>query len=220
MIKLIIFDMDGLMFDTERLSNTCWLEVCHSYDYNVPEALLNETKGATVQFAREKYNGFFGEEFPFNELYQKKADRMRNYIKKYGVPQKRGLASCLEWAKEKGMYLALASSSCRDSIDFYLDKTNLSDAFNLVVSGDQVEAGKPHPEIFQTCCANCGVEAGQTLVLEDSYNGILAANRAGIKVVWIPDIAIVPDEGKKLIYRQIPDLTFIPQFVEAELSLL
>jgi beta-phosphoglucomutase-like phosphatase (HAD superfamily) len=90
MIKLIIFDMDGLMFDTERLSNTCWLEVCHSYDYNVPEALLNETKGATVQFAREKYNGFFGEEFPFNELYQKKADRMRNYIKKYGVPQKRG----------------------------------------------------------------------------------------------------------------------------------
>ena len=213
-IQLIIFDMDGLMFDTERLSDKAWYKIGERYGYQFTDTLLDEIKGSNMKDIIQKFYDAFGDDFPIQSLRKEKIDIMHQEITEHGITIKKGLSSCIAWAKSHHISIAIASSSRRQTIDFYLENAKLTGVFDFIMSGDKVKESKPNPEIFLKCCEHFNIPVEHALVLEDSYNGIRAAVNANIKVVWVPDLALVPDDAKPLIYREAKDLTMIPTIVE------
>lgn len=217
MIKGIIFDMDGLMFDTEKLFKKVWKNISEKNGYNFNENLFDQFIGTdldtTKKILEEKF-GFDFPDFPYDKLINKKTEVMNKIIEKDGVPLKTGLISTIEYLKKNGYIIAVASSSSKEIIKFYLKSVSLDKKIDYIIGGNEVKKSKPNPEIFNKCCEKINIDKKNTLILEDSINGILAADKASIDVVLIEDIVKVPDKIKKLIYQELNNLTELPKLLE------
>lgn len=213
-IELVIFDMDGLMFDTESLSKKSWQKIGKRYGYDFHDEFFNEVIGLNIESVTKAFTNTFGVDFPYDELKEEKNETMMKEIEENGIAIKKGLKECIEYLKENNILIAVASSSRRSVIDFYLKSADLTHEFDYIISGEEVKNGKPHPEIFLNCCQRLNVTKENTLVLEDSINGIKAAYDGDIKVVFIPDLVKLPKEIEKLPYRKLVDLSLVPELVE------
>lgn len=213
-IELVIFDMDGLMFDTENLSKKSWQKIGERYGYDFHDEFFNEVIGLNIDAVTKAFSNTFGVDFPYDELKEEKNKIMMKEIKENGIDIKKGLKECVGYLKENNILIAVASSSRRSVIEFYLRSADLTYEFDYIISGEEVKNGKPHPEIFLTCCQRLNVSKENALVLEDSINGIKAAYDGDIKVVFIPDLVKLPEEIEKLPYKKLVDLSLVPQLVE------
>ncbi|MCY6957236.1 HAD family hydrolase [Clostridium brassicae] len=215
MIKAVIFDMDGLMFDTERLAKESWQKIGEKYGYIFNDELFNKVMGLTIKATEKVFKDTYGDNFPYTNLKSEKNKVMLKEIEENGVGIKKGLIECIKYLKENNILIAIASSSQRSVIDFYLESANLVDEFDYIISGQEVTNGKPDPEIFLTCCEKLNVNKENALVLEDSINGIKAAYDGNINVVLIPDLVQVPKEVERLTLKKLSDLSFVPELVES-----
>jgi beta-phosphoglucomutase-like phosphatase (HAD superfamily) len=116
--------------------------------------------------------------------------------------------------KENDYRIAVASSSSKETIEFYLRSVNLNGEIDFIIGGDEVKESKPNPEIFNKCCEKMNINKKETLILEDSINGILAADKANMNVVLIEDIVSVPKKVKKLTYKELNHLAELPLLLE------
>lgn len=187
-MKLIIFDMDGLMFDTEELFYKALSETALTYGYTIPRELYIQTLGTTMDYVKEVFGHVFGSDYPLQEISSATRKKVQDYLKHHEVPVKPGLYSLLDEIRRQKLLCAIASSSGKSVISQYLENTGLENVFDAIVSGDQVTHSKPEPDIFQMVCRILNVAPEDALVLEDSENGILAASRAKIPVICIPDM--------------------------------
>ena len=206
MIKGIVFDMDGLMFDTERLSAEGWAFAGKQMGLDITENIIVKALGLSIENTKRVFLNELGEAFDFSAARKIKVDYMTSYIENNGLPMKTGLIELLDYLTVNHFKITVATSTERERAQYYFDKAGISKFFDKIVCGDMIERGKPEPDIYLTASGIIGVDPYECLALEDSPMGILSAYRAGMKPVMIPDL-LQPDEGtNRLLYAKLPTL--------------
>jgi len=214
LIKAVIFDMDGLMFDTEALNATAWKVAGKLRGLEMTEELLRSHIGTNLETTKKLMQNHFGAGFDFDAVRSDRIAYSFRHIEENGMPLKPGLRELLVYLDQKEIATAIGTSSGERFVRFYLEHTATNHEFDVIVCGDDVQNGKPEPDIFLTALAGLGVEADECLVLEDSYNGIIAAHRAGIRSVMIPDLLPPTPEVEKLFFCKVDSLTDVIALIE------
>ena len=207
MIKLCIFDLDGLLIDSEIIFiNTAKL-VSDLYAYNIPEDLLYSVMGKTEEAIKQMYLDRMGNDFDF-ETYQERRVALRyEYIKDHPVERKKGVDELFAYLDANNIKKALATSSAQDRADFYLKQVNLLNVFDHIVYGNQISHSKPHPEVYIKAKEAFNFQKEEIFAFEDSNNGILSAYNADLNVIHIPDLAFVEENTKKKAYLILNNLS-------------
>lgn len=211
----VVFDMDGVIFDSERATIDCWLELAEKYNIeNMEEALLMCT-GTTKVRTKEIMQETYGEEFPY-DTYAKEASAM--YHEKYDggrLPMKPGVVELLTYLKDKGKKIALASSTRKETVMSQLRDAKILPFFNVVICGDMVERSKPAPDIFLKACEELGVKPERAFGIEDSYNGIRASQSGGLRTIMIPDLLPANEEMRERSEVVLATLLDVINYLEA-----
>ena len=192
--EAVVFDMDGVIFDSERAVMNCWLELAQKYDIKDIEKPYFACVGTTMTRTREIMLETYGEDFPYDE-YARESSLM--YHEKYDggkLPMKPGVTELLSYLKEKGKKIALASSTRRETVTNQLRWAGIIDYFDVIICGDMVAKSKPAPDIFLKACQELGVSPKNTYAIEDSYNGIRAAHAGQLRPIMVPDLLEADDE--------------------------
>lgn len=216
-IKAVLFDMDGLMFDTEKLSTQAYIKAAEKQGYKMSveetHLVLGFNVESTYKFFEQYFekldNGVDGKklvdyhyEYIENILYTKGPDKMPY------------LEELLDYLKENNYKIAVASSSDLDHIKNNLEKTGVNHYIDVIASGEEVENGKPAPDVFLLAAERLNISPENCLVLEDSKFGIQAAHSANMRVIMVPD-SIKPDEEiKKLTYKIVANLSEVVTILE------
>ena len=187
-IQNVIFDMDGVIFNTENLCMQLWVELAdrHGFKKDVRNPMY-ESIGTNLQATTEIFKRYYGIDFPFQEYTEEVRVATSAYINEQGIPIKQGAGALLKYLKEAGFRIGLASSTRCQTVEANLQKARLYEYFDVIIGGDMVERSKPEPDIFLKCCKTLDIKPSETFVIEDSYNGIRAANRAGTMPIMVPD---------------------------------
>lgn len=186
--KMVIFDMDGLLLDTERIYVHCWQQTFSECNITIESDEINDFIGIGFDELKRKMSHRFNGEAEFHRLRNYRETLFWAHIEKYGLPIKTGSVEILKYLQEKGVLTALATSTHQSRAKKLLKYANLNHIFDFEVYGDQVEKTKPNPDLFNYISKISGVEKDQCIIFEDSYNGVRSANSAGIDVVWIKDM--------------------------------
>lgn len=192
-IEAAIFDMDGLMFDTERLHISIWERLEKECGFHFRDGMPDMTgmnATAVAKLYREKY----GDSFDYDALLNKRRRYAEEHIERYGVPIKPGLRELLATLDRLHIRRALATSTDRKSAMKLIRTAGLESCFQVMVFGDEVQCSKPNPEIFLTAAKKLGSMPERSLVLEDSINGASAGCNGGFPTVMVPDL-LQPDQA-------------------------
>ncbi|MGM9937677.1 MAG: HAD family hydrolase [Candidatus Ornithomonoglobus sp.] len=192
----VIFDMDGLIFDSERVFMRELRAVAKNYGYDITEEKYVQTLGLTGDALLKKKTEQYGADYPHYELSRLTRARVDAIALNEGLPVKPGIRELLIFLNDSGIPCAVASSTHTEYVEKYLEASGLRLYFDTVTGGDMAERSKPEPDIFLIAAGS--TPPGRALVLEDSENGIIAASRAGIPVICIPDMAYPAKEIKQL----------------------
>ena len=213
-LQAVIFDMDGLMFDSERLWKTFWEPALAKFGREVPEGLPQAACGTTGDFAIAAISKYCGPDIDakavFEEFYRIAGERFAN-----GVPKKPGLDELLAYLKGEGIPMAVASSSPIAMIENNLRAAGVQGYFDHVVSGQFVEHSKPAPDIFLEAARRLGGDPAKTLVLEDSFAGVRAGHAGGFVTVMVPDQMQPTDEIGNLAHRVCKSLHEVRAHLES-----
>ncbi|MEY8402030.1 HAD family phosphatase [Oscillospiraceae bacterium 44-34] len=212
-IKGIIFDMDGLMFDTERLVSQAWSQVDREMGLGMSER-MPDMMGVSVRQANLMFKAWFGEDFDYFEARRRRVAIVEEEIAQNGLPVKSGLYELLEYLERKKLPMAVATSSDQRVAERYLNLSGVRKYFAAVVCGDMVERSKPDPQIFQTAAALLGTRPGETVVLEDSFHGIHGAFGGGFLPCMVPDLRQPTPDLRRLLVRQFDSLLDVIPFIE------
>ena len=205
-IKALVFDMDGLIFDSERVVQRSWNIVGQKLGFgNVGEHIYN-TVGMNAMRRKQYFLEKTGPEFPFDEFTEQTRCVFRGIAEKEGIPMKAGAKELILTGKESGYKLAVATSSSRTHATRLLKESGIYDLFDGIVFGDMVTHSKPDPEIYQKACAAIAVLPEESIAFEDAPLGVRAAAAAGLKVVIVPDLVQPSEEIQKLAWRQLKSL--------------
>ncbi len=203
-----IFDMDGTMFDTERLRFRVLKQASKEIvGQEIDDLLLYNSLGVSAVTAEEFAKQWYGPDYPYKEIRQGANQIEVGHVRQHGVPVKAGLYNLLERLKKNGVLIALATSSRREIAEEYLLNAKVLRFFDIIVCGNEVEKGKPDPEIFLKAASELNCEPGNCFIFEDSQNGVLAASAAGGVPIFIKDIKDLDPEVKPLAYRSYNKLT-------------
>lgn len=206
MLKLVIFDMDGLMFDTEAVMYRAYLEVTAENGYQGSKEQFISLLGLNSASVCKKYREYYGPEVNAEALYRMGGERKIQILKREGIPVKKGLMELLSAIEKLGIKKAVASSSDEDMIMDNLADAGLSGRFDYILSARGMKRGKPFPDIFLKVCEKLNVKPEEALVLEDSENGVRAAMAGGIPVIQIPDLVELPEELRQECLAVKPSL--------------
>lgn len=202
----VIFDMDGVIFDSERATMLCWLELADKYGIKDMEKPYLACTGTNATMTRQIMLDAYGEDFPYDE-YAHEASRM--YHERYDggrLPMKSGVVEILEYLKNSGKKIALASSTKKQKVISQLQDAGILNYFDEIVTGDMVEKSKPEPDIFLLACEKIGVSPERAYAIEDSYNGIRSAYRGGLRPIMVPDLLPADQEMNELAEAVIDNL--------------
>lgn len=192
-MKAVIFDMDGVLFDTERLCMESWCVLAKEQGIPDMEIVFPKCIGRNAADTEVIVSEYYGEGFDYESFRKQASEWFWQYIKDNGLPVKTGVREILTYLKQAGYAVGLASSTRYSSVVNHLEEAGIKDYFSVIVTGDMVKHSKPQPDIYLLACERLGVEPREAYAVEDSYNGIRAAHGAGMKPVMVPDL-LEPDE--------------------------
>ena len=206
MIEGVIFDMDGLMFDTEPLWTDAWYVVLPEFGFpEVPPALPDAMRGSSGEVSYRIMRSFLGEDADAPAIWARMKEEVHEMLTR-GVVKKPGLDELLAFLAEHDLPMAVASSSPHDIIEMDLANGKVRDYFTYIVSGEDVDRPKPDPQVFLVSAERMGTNPARTLVLEDSLNGVRAGAAGGFVTVMVPDMIAPTVEIRALYTRECKDL--------------
>lgn len=206
-LKAVVFDMDGLMFNTEWLIKYCWDVTGKEMGYDNFGDNIYNTLGMNYNRRREYFLDKYGKDFDFEGFTDRYREVSADYLAKNGTPVKKGLNNILEFLKEKGIKMAVATSSSRKYAMSKICDVGIEGYFDTIICGDMVTKSKPDPQIYKMACDGLGVDYASCIAFEDSPNGIKSAYAAGINPIMIPDLlADAPKEVEKMLVAKLEDL--------------
>ena len=211
--KAVIFDMDGVIFDSERLVLEGWQEIGAKYGIKGMEEVLPRCLGVNAHATREIFREYYGQDFPYDE-YKKEATAL--FHSRYGngkLPLKPGVKELLSYLKENGYLVGLASSTRQAIVEQEIRDAGLMPYFDNLVCGDMLKRSKPEPDIYLKACENLDVEPRMAIAVEDSYNGIRSAKRAGMVPVMVPDMVQPDEEMRSLAHKICKDLFEVKNWI-------
>ncbi len=186
-IHAVIFDMDGLMIDTEKLYQRFWREALEFYGFHPTQQLLLDLRSLSRDLAKQLLEATFGNSINYNLIRQKRVELMDQYISCHGVVKKEGLDELLEFLQENNVRMAVATATEYERTKRYLSSIDIFSYFDYIVCGTMVTNGKPAPDIYQKVIELLELPANQCLALEDSPNGVKSALSAGCNAIMIPE---------------------------------
>ena len=213
----VLFDMDGVVIDTEKLYTRFWMEAARELGHpmTLEQALQMRSLGQGP--SQEKLDSFFGPGVvDYTELRSIRIQRMDAFIAVHGVEEKPGIRALLALLKEKNIPCAITSSSSVPLIRRHLGNLGLLDGFTALCSGKDVPHGKPAPDIYLLGAKELGLRPEECLALEDSPTGILSAYRAGCLPVMIPDLDQPGEDTQKLLFAKADSLSDIIHILKAQ----
>jgi HAD superfamily hydrolase (TIGR01509 family) len=205
-VRAVIFDMDGLMFDTERLARDAWFRAMAKYGYALDDRVYLSAVGSTVGAACQVFVDALGPDLPIDDIEAVKAQYLQEMLIS-GPPLKRGLVALLDGIEDLELLTAVASTTARAEVERRLLSVGLRERFDVVVGGDEVAQGKPAPEIFLRASERLGVVPEDCVVLEDSEVGVRAAAAAGMIPVMVPDLVEPSPAADELAAAVVPSLS-------------
>ena len=206
-VRGVLFDVDGVILDTECLYSRFWMEACHYYGFPMTKAQALQLRSLNKTAGQEKLRALFGPAADYTTIRQKRIELMDAFVEKEGVSAKPGIYTLLDALDARGIPCAITSSSPQQRLESYLTPLNLYHRFVKVISGYDVPRGKPEPDIYLRGAAELGLPPETCLALEDSPAGILSAYRAGCLPVLIPDQDTPGQDTLSLLYAKADTLT-------------
>ena len=211
MVSGIIFDMDGILIDSERQSNEGWLWAAGQLGVDMPMWLIDSFKGAPAELCCKFFDDYYKGVIDYWEAKELRTQ----HVYKIRETVKNGVKDIFEYIRNNGLKCAVATSTRRESAEKTLHEIGVWDYLDAVVYGDEVEHGKPEPDIFLRAAKAIGVNPSEAVVVEDSINGIKAGYAADMRVVHIPDTIAIDDDIRKLTYMVCADLNGLIDVVES-----
>lgn len=214
MVQGVIFDMDGLMFDTEPVWGASWEPVLQRFGLTLDPQMVVDIRGTAGETMNAVIRRFCGDDAPADEIRLAAIELVEETVLK-GVPTKPGLHELLEYLHDCMIPLAVASASKPVLIDANLASAKISGYFDVTLSGESLGRGKPDPLIFLETAKLLGTDPARTVVLEDSYNGVRAGRAGGFITVMVPDLAAPTDEMYELADAVVERLDDVIDLMEA-----
>ena len=216
-VQAVIFDMDGVIFDSERLVIECWQVIAEKH--NIPDIveICMRVQGNNRQETGKRFREKYGNDFPY-DTYKKEVTAL--FRERYGegrLPLKPGVVEILQDLKQRCVPLALASSTRSEIVKLELEEARLLSFFDAVLGGDMAPRSKPEPDIFLAAAKVLGAIPANCYVLEDSFNGIRAAHRAGMHPIMVPDMQQPDEEMRGLAEVIVDDLPKAMGYLQARM---
>lgn len=205
-IKGVIFDMDGLMIDTEKLLIKYWCQACKEFGYDANPEMIYPMRSLCSKYSIPKFKETFGQDFDVTRVRARRMELMNEYISKYGIEKKKGLDELLDFLKSNNIKRAVATATDYQRTEMYLKSIDVFNKFDNIVCATMVKVGKPEPYVYLQACEEIGLSPSECIALEDSPNGILSAHKAGLKPIMIPDLTQPDDDTKKLLFNCVESL--------------
>jgi len=205
-MRCIVFDMDGVLVDSERLVLRSWEQVGNELRLEGLRDLFYRCIGTTHASTERKFTALYGSRIRYTDF----RDRIRRCymeLTRDGLPLKPGVTELLTWLRENEWRIGLASSSREANVRRNMEITGLGRFFNVLICGDMLTASKPEPDIYLKACAELRAEPSAAYAVEDSRNGILSASAAGMKALLVPDMVRPDAEMLAHAAAVFPDLT-------------
>lgn len=216
MIRNIVFDMDGVLIDSEALILDAWKEVAAREGISDIEHTLLQCIGITAPETEALFFRTYGKDFPYETYKEMASFIFQQKIRETGLPVKTGVYELFTFLKENNYKIGLASSTREEVVRREMESIGLLDYFHVIVCGDMVSHSKPHPEIYLKSCELLGVAPSECYAVEDSPNGIRSCRRAGMKPLMVPDLIKPDEEIKGLLYREFQTLLDVRNFLRQE----
>ena len=218
MIKGVISDMDGVILDSEKLYVRFWCEAANFYGFPLNREHALSIRSMARPFAIEKLQGYFGAEFDYDSVREKRIELMDAYVSQHGIEAKKGAQKLLGFLKENGYKVALATATPAQRAEEYLRRVDLLKYFDYVASARMVKNGKPKPDIYLFAAEKLGLKPEECLALEDSVNGVRSAAAAGCKTVLVPDLDNPEEQLKPLLYGTADGLEDVIKFFVGDMQ--
>ena len=201
MIEAIVFEMDGLLFDSERIVQRSWEEAGNQLGLEHMGETICHTLGMNLAGRNHYFRNTIAKDFPCEEFAKQARIWFYKIVNEEGLPMKNGARKLLEYGKANEYRMAIATSSRREYALKNLKAAKIYDFFDAGVFGDMVQHAKPDPEIYLKACASIGAAPANCIALEDAPAGIRAAYAAGMKPIMIPDLVAPTPEIEALLYE-------------------
>lgn len=212
-LKLVIFDMDGVLLDTERLANKAWVQAGKIMKIDINDSILRRIKGGNIKNTSNVIKDILNNN-KADELIQKKKKIEKEIIKSEGIQLKIGVFEILKFLKSRNILRVVATSTEKKIAEKELKEAGIYEYFNGFIFGDEVEKGKPNPEIFIKACNLFGISSQNSIVFEDSLLGLRAAISGNIKCIVIEDTVKLTYEEEMLAFKKFSNLLEVKNFLE------
>ena len=212
-IKSIIFDMDGVIFDTELVYLEIWSKVFEKYGYKLQKEVYAEVLGTGRENVKKVFLNNYGNELPIDKMYREKDEDLEKAVDK-GIPLKQGAYEILSYLKNNNYKIALATSASKERALKQLKQADIEKFFDVIVSRDDVKETKPNPDIFLKAAKKLNVNPNECIVIEDSSAGIKAAFNAGMAGIHVVDLKEPDNEIIRNCYKSFNNLNDIRKEIE------
>jgi HAD superfamily hydrolase (TIGR01509 family) len=245
-MKAVVFDMDGVIFDSERLVMECWKETAHKFnqqeiaprrapqftsceatcrmrqsrflDITDIEQAMRECLGVNKTQTKENMLKRYGLDFPYDDFNREASALFHERYDGGRLPLKKGARELLAYLADNNIRIALASSTREKIVRQELSDAGIIHYFEKIICGDMVEQSKPAPDIYIRACSELGVNPNEAYAIEDSYNGIRSAASAGLTVIMVPDMSEPTEEMERLTVKILPDLLEVIEYMTGNIG--
>ncbi len=218
MLKAVIFDMDGTLLDTEKIYRRSWRTACEWAGIDDADTVIRICTGRSRAEIQKYFEKTYGTDFQFDKFISVRENAFDRIIEEEGVDAREGMKYCLDYLKEKGIKIGLATSTYASDAEYRLRTVGAFEYFDAIVTGDckRVKKGKPAPDIFLAVMEDLGVSAEEAIAVEDSLSGVRSAAATGMRTVMIPEYFEPDDALMSIIWKKLDTLTELRDMLYAD----